>query len=221
VISHPSPRPDWKSYPPRLPEPNRFASSRFKSARSRKSRCRQAGGPDPTPARTQFAQDDGINPVRTPNSHLEVLLACPGNQVGCKIIGAVPESTETLSKLGAQRLVDRQPVFSRCLPEVQLMQAIQSLQLIHRCGMIVDAEVHDHIGTAVPFLLSDNVECSRLLSTAISTCFLCRRQTREQARDEWLASGLLERLGKRVDSAAGNEDVSPRRVVRPRSSTCP
>ena len=88
--------------------------------------------------------------------------------------------------------------------------------------MVVDAEIHEDVRkTCVATVALDDEERRGLLAASVATCGLGGGERIEEAFGERLARARLERLDKRVDRVAGDEDVPLRRVGVAGAATCP
>ena len=136
--------------------------------------------------------------------------------------GRVPDPGEPLLDLGAERVVDREPVRARRLPEERVMEAIEAAELLDGTLVVVGAEVDEDVGQAgVAAVPLDDEQRRRLLAAAVASRSLGRGEAVDQALGERSPGGGRERVDHGVDRLGRDEDVPLRRVAVPRPPAGP
>ena len=126
----------------------------------------------------------------------------------------VAERGEPLVDLGAERVVDREPVGARRLPEQGVVEAVEAPQLLDRALVVVDAEVDEGVGQpGVAAVALDDEQRGRLLAAAVAAGCLRRGEAVEQPLGERSPGGGRERVDERVDRLRRDEDVALGRVA--------
>ena len=133
----------------------------------------------------------------------------------------VAELRQALVDLGAQLVVDGQPLVARGLAEELVVQAVEAPELLDRGLVVVDAQVDEDVGEprVAPVPLDDE-QRRGLLAAAVATRGLSRCEARQQSLGQ-RAFRRLEGLGEGVDRLAGDEDVALGGVAGPRAAACP
>ena len=113
-------------------------------------------------------------------------------------------------------VVDLEPLLVRRLPEEQVVEPVDPLQLLDRLGMVVDAEVDGDVArAAVAAVLADDEEGGRLPAAPVAARRPRRRRGRRGAARRAVPRRGFEGRGQRLDRRRRDEDVPLRGVARP------
>ena len=120
------------------------------------------------------------------------------------------DAPEEVVQLGAEGVVDSEPLVARGGAEQRVVQSVDAPQLDERLGVVVDPEVDEDVREArVPSVALDDEEGRGLAPSAVAARRLRRVEGIDQPLCEPLPGGRLERFDQRVDRFAADTRMFP------------